>query len=225
MRSFFSSDSKKHCRFFACILLVSVSVLLFCSCAKKSGATHPADVTLVLDANGTYCITNAEGNTLEYENLDFSGDMTVLEQRISGVDVDTPSMYCTVPYSESYTVEFLDHGTFFNVLWDDTTFNKVKGTGIAKIEVTQEELWISGSSMDYAIRYHVDNAADHMLLVNGAAASTVTVTRGDLLTVCSDSTYSCTVKKLGGDAIAEQTYPAGAEAHISLERGTLSGNG
>ena len=225
MRSFFSSDSKKHCRFFACILLISVSVLLFCSCAKKSGAAHPADVTLVLDANGAYCITNAEGNTLQYDFLDFSGDMTVLEQRISGVDVDTPSMYCTVPYSESYTVEFLDHGTFFNVLWDDTTFNKVKGTGIAKIEVTQEKLWISGSSMDYAIRYHVDNAADHMLLVNGAAASTVAVTRGDLLTVCSDSPYSCTVKKLGGDIVAEQTYPAGAEASISLERGTLSDNG
>ncbi len=222
MRSFFSSDSKKHCRFFACILLISVSVLLFCSCAKKSGVAHPADVTLVLDANGTYCITNAEGNTLQYDFLDFSGDMTVLEQRISGVSVDTPSMYCTVPYSESYTVEFLDHGTFFNVLWDDTTFNKVKGTGIAKIEVTQEKLWISGSSMDYAIRYHVDNAADHMLLVNGAAASTVAVTRGDLLTVCSDSPYSCTVKKLGGDAIAEQTYPAGAEARISLEQGKLS---
>ena len=192
---------------------------------KKSGAAHPADVILVLDASGTYCITNAEGSTLEYENLDFSGDMTVLEQRISGVGVDTPSMYCTVPYSESYTVEFLDHATFFNVLWDDTTFNKVKGTGIAKIEATQEKLWISGSSMNYAIRYLVDNAADHMLLVNGAAASTVTVTRGDLLTVCSDSPYSCTVKKLGYDAIAEQTFPAGAEAHISLERGTLSDNG
>ena len=58
-----------------------------------------------------------------------------------------------------------------------------------------------------------------------STAGDLTLTQKEEALLRGDAEYTCTLKNGNGDIVAEQTYPAGAEASISLERGTLSDNG
>ena len=79
----------------------------------------------------------------------------------------------------------------------------------------------AGEAYTLTVRMPGDNG--NRLLVSTAGNLTLTQKGENLLR--GDAEYTCTLKNGNGDIVAEQTFPAGAEASISLERGTLSDNG
>ena len=79
----------------------------------------------------------------------------------------------------------------------------------------------AGEAYTRTLRRPGDNV--NRLLV--ATAGNLTLTQKGENLLRGDAEYTCTLKNGNGDIVAEQTYPAGAEASISLERGTLSDNG
>ena len=84
-----------------------------------------------------------------------------------------------------------------------------------------ETLTVEGDAYTLTVRMPGDNG--NRLIVSTAGDLTLTQKEEALLR--GDAEYTCTLKNGNGDIVAEQTFPAGAEARISLERGTLSDNG
>lgn len=174
-----------------------------------SNADELNSMWIALDPDGEYRITNAEGNILEYKNLEFSGDMQVLEHHIVGVDTEMPRFYCRILRSDTFTIELLRGASFFNTIWSDTSFSKVSGTGIERIVVTPETLTVKGDSMDYMIRYYADNTSDNLVVLTGSAEDAISVAQTDQLSVTCNSEYNCVVKQLGGDVLDEHTGTGG----------------
>ena len=71
-------------------------------------------------------------------------------------------------------------------------------------------------------QYALTNAAGQTLRYFVSTAGDLTLTQKEENLLRGDAEYTCTLKNGNGDIVAEQTYPAGAEASISLEQGKLS---
>lgn len=92
-----------------------------------------------------------------------------------------------------------------------------------KIVLSDKTTSVEAAGEAYTLTVRMPGDNGNRLIVSTAGDLTLTQKEEALLR--GDAEYTCTLKNGNGDIVAEQTYPAGAEAHISLERGTLSDNG
>lgn len=84
---------------FLCLLVAFSAV-----CEYRQQHPVPEELRLSFDANSAYRFRNAKGETLEYDDLDFSGDMQIIDSVLGGVDAP-PYFYLTLPYSKRLWME------------------------------------------------------------------------------------------------------------------------
>ena len=124
--------------------------------------------------------------------------------------------------TETLTVEVTD-GSLFSASWEDESqFRKIEGS-VRKIVLSDKTTSVEAAGEAYTLTVRMPGDNGNRLIVSTAGDLTLTQKEEALLRC--DAEYTCTLKNGNGDIVAEQTYPAGAEARISLERGTLSDNG
>ena len=175
-----------------------------------------------LSLDGQYALTNAAGQTLRYfDLLQYDGTMPVEKTHLNGGEAAYSASLC-VPRTETLTVEVTD-SSLFSASWEDERqFRQIEGS-VQKIVLSDKTTSVEAAGEAYTLTVRMPGDNGNRLIVSTAGDLTLTQ-KGENLLRC-DAKYTCTLKNGNGDAIAEQTYPAGAEASISLERGTLSDNG
>ena len=120
------------------------------------------------------------------------------------------------------SVEVTD-GSLFSASWEDESqFRKIEGS-VRKIVLSDKTTSVEAAGEAYTLTVRMPGDNGNRLIVSTTGDLTLTQ-KGENLLRC-DAEYTCTLKNGNGDIVAEQTFPAGAEARISLERGTLSDNG
>ena len=188
--------------------------------AEKTISIKAGSVELSLD--GQYALTNAAGQTLRYfDLLQYDGTMPVEKTHLNGGEAAYSASLC-VPRTETLTVEVTD-GSLFSASWEDERqFRQIEGS-VRKIVLSDKTTSVEAAGEAYTLTARMPGDNGNRLIVSTAGDLTLTQKGENLLR--GDAEYTCTLKNGNGDIVAEQTYPAGAEARISLERGTLSDNG
>ena len=198
-------------------MLVAILLFLYASllCSCKTAAPEISGTMWVeLSLDGQYALTNAAGQTLRYfDLLQYDGTMPVEKTHLNGGEA---------AYSASLTVEVTD-SSLFSASWEDERqFRQIEGS-VRKIVLSDKTTSVEAAGEAYTLTVRMPGDNGNRLIVSTAGDLTLTQKEENLLR--GDAEYTCTLKNGNGDAIAEQTFPAGAEASISLERGTLSDNG
>lgn len=203
------------------LLAVLLLASLLCSC-KTADPEISGTMWVELSLDGQYALTNAAGQTLRYSDmLKYDGTMPVEKTHLNGGEAAYSASLC-VPRTETLTVEVTD-GSLFSASWEDESqFRKIEGS-VRKIVLSDKTTSVEATGEAYTLTARMPGDNGNRLLVSTAGNLTLTQKGENLLR--GDAEYTCTLKNGNGDIVAEQTYPAGAEASISLERGTLSDNG
>ena len=204
----------------AVLILLTVLLLasLLCSC-KTAAPGISGTMWVELSLDGQYALTNAAGQTLRYfDLLQYDGTMPVEKTHLNGGEAAYSASLC-VPRTETLTVEVTD-GSLFSASWEDESqFRKIEGS-VRKIVLSDKTTSVEAAGEAYTLTVRMPGDNGNRLLVSTAGNLTLTQ-KGENLLRC-DAEYTCTLKNGTGDIVAEQTYPAGAEASISLEQGKLS---
>ena len=112
---------------FLCLLVAFSAV-----CEYRQQHPVPEELRLSFDANSAYRFRNAKGETLEYDDLDFSGDMQIIDSVLGGVDT-SPYFYLTLPYSKRLEADFVDGGPDAYVrVSTDLALWGVEGSGVQR---------------------------------------------------------------------------------------------
>ena len=147
--------------------------------------------------------------------------MPVEKTHLNGGEAAYSASLC-VPRTETLTVEVTD-SSLFSASWEDESqFRKIEGS-VQKIVLSDKTTSVEAAGEAYTLTVRMPGDNGNRLIVSTAGDLTLTQKGENLLR--GDAEYTCTLKNGNGEVVAEQTYPAGAEARISLERGTLSDNG
>ena len=172
-----------------------------------------------LSLDGQYALTNAAGQTLRYfDLLQYDGTMPVEKTHLNGGEAAYSASLC-VPRTETLTVEVTD-SSLFSASWEDERqFRQIEGS-VRKIVLSDKTTSVEAAGEAYTLTVRMPGDNGNRLIVSTAGDLTLTQKGENLLR--GDAEYTCTLKNGNGDAIAEQTFPAGAEARISLEQGKLS---
>ena len=198
-------------------ILLFLYAALLCSC--KTAAPEISGtmwVELSLDGNGGSISLKAKKIALTADN-----EMPVEKTHLNGGEAAYSASLC-VPRTETLTVEVTD-GSLFSASWEDESqFRKIEGS-VRKIVLSDKTTSVEAAGEAYTLTVRMPGDNGNRLIVSTAGDLTLTQ-KGENLLRC-DAEYTCTLKNGNGDIVAEQTFPAGAEASISLERGTLSDNG
>ena len=132
---------------FLCLLVAFSAV-----CEYRQQHPVPEELWLSFDANSAYRFRNAKGETLEYDDLDFSGDMQIIDSVLGGVDAP-PYFYLTLPYSKRLEADFVDGGPDAYVrVSTDLALWGVEGSGVQRAVFTGSGIEITGENMDYTVR-------------------------------------------------------------------------
>ncbi len=132
---------------FLCLLVAFSAV-----CEYRQQHPVPEEMRLSFDANSAYRFRNAKGETLEYDDLDFSGDMQIIDSVLGGVDT-SPYFYLTLPYSKRLEADFVDGGPDAYVrVSTDLALWGVEGSGVQRAVFTGSGIEITGENMDYTVR-------------------------------------------------------------------------
>ena len=189
-----------------------------CSC-KTADPEISGTMWVELSLDGQYALTNAAGQTLRYfDLLQYDGTMPVEKTHLNGGEAAYSASLC-VPRTETLTVEVRQ--SLFSASWEDESqFRQIEGS-VRKIVLSDKTTSVEAAGEAYTLTVRMPGDNGNRLIVS---------TAGDLTLTQKERTFSrrCRVylypENGNGDIVAEQTF-AGAEAHISLERGTLSDNG
>ena len=132
---------------FLCLLVAFSAV-----CEYRQQHPEPEELWLSFDANSAYRFRNAKGETLEYDDLDFSGDMQIIDSVLGGVDAP-PYFYLTLPYSKRLEADFVDGGPDAYVrVSTDLALWGVEGSGVQRAVFTGSGIETTGENMDYTVR-------------------------------------------------------------------------
>ena len=172
-----------------------------------------------LSLDGQYALTNAAGQTLRYfDLLQYDGTMPVEKTHLNGGEAAYSASLC-VPRTETLTAEVTD-SSLFSASWEDERqFRQIEGS-VRKIVLSDKTTSVEAAGEAYTLTVRMPGDNGNRLIVSTAGDLTLTQKGENLLR--GDAEYTCTLKNGNGDIVAEQTYPAGAEASISLEQGKLS---
>ena len=121
-------------------------------CEYRQQHPEPEELWLSFDANSAYRFRNAKGETLEYDDLDFSGDMQIIDSVLGGVDT-SPYFYLTLLYSKRLEADFVDGGPDAYVrVSTDLALWGVEGSGVQRAVFTGSGIETTGENMDYTVR-------------------------------------------------------------------------
>ena len=131
---------------FLCLLVAFSAV-----CEYRQQHPVPEELRLSFDANSAYRFRNAEGETLEYDDLGFSGDMQIIDSVLGGVDAP-PYFYLTLPYSKRLEADFVDGGPDAYVrVSTDLALWGVEGSGVQRAVFTGSGIETTGEKYEPAL--------------------------------------------------------------------------
>lgn len=170
---------------FLCLLVAFSAV-----CEYRQQHPEPEKLLVSFDASSTYRFRNAEGETLEYNDLDLSGDMQVLDKLLGGIDAP-PYFSLTLPYSKRLEADFEKEGPDSYVrVSTDLALWSVKGNGVQRAIFTGSGVEATGENMDYTVRACVVD--DFFLEATGSGESHIRCVRkgGKLYLTAQDSAFT-----------------------------------
>ena len=131
---------------FLCLLVAFSAV-----CEYRQQHPEPEEMLVSFESHGKCWFKNAEGETLECEGTNYSGDMQVIDASIGGFSASYFSL--TVPYSKRLEADFVDGGPDAYVrVSTDLALWGVEGSGIQRAVFTGSGIESTGENMDYTVR-------------------------------------------------------------------------
>ena len=131
---------------FLCLLVAFSAV-----CEYRQQHPVPEEMLVSFESHGKCWFKNAEGETLECEGTNYSGDMQVIDASIGGFSASYFSL--TVPYSKRLEADFVDGGPDAYVrVSTDLALWGVEGSGIQRAVFTGSGIETTGENMDYTVR-------------------------------------------------------------------------
>ena len=131
---------------FLCLLVAFSAV-----CEYRQQHPVPEEMLVSFESHGKCWFKNAEGETLECEGTNYSGDMQVIDASIGGFSASYFSL--TVPYSKRLEASLENAGpdSFISV-GSDLGGWAVLGSGVQRTIFTDSGVETTGENMDYMVR-------------------------------------------------------------------------
>ena len=131
---------------FLCLLVAFSAV-----CEYRQQHPVPEEMLVSFESHGKCWFKNAEGETLECEGTNYSGDMQVIDASIGGFSASYFSL--TVPYSKRLEASLENAGpdSFISV-GSDLGGWAVLGSGVQRAVFTGSGIETTGENMDYTVR-------------------------------------------------------------------------
>ena len=202
---------------FLCLLVAFSAV-----CEYRQQHPVPEELWLSFDANSAYRFRNAKGETLEYDDLDFSGDMQIIDSVLGGVDAP-PYFYLTLPYSKRIeaSLENARPDSIISVGSDLGTWG-VLGSGVQRAIFTDSGVETTGENMEYSIRFF--SIEEFYLEVTGSGESHIRCVRkgGKLYLTAQDAAFTVEFKSfLEEGSMDSMDFSAGETCTIRIRDGGM----
>ena len=173
------------------------------------------------ESHGKCWFKNAEGETLECEGTNYSGDMQVIDASIGGFSASYFSL--TVPYSKRLEADFVDGGpdAYIRVSTDLALWG-VEGSGIESAVFTGSGIEITGENMDYTVRACVVD--DLYLEATGSGESHIRCVQrgGKLYLTAQDAAFTVEFKSfLEEGSMDSMDFSAGETCTIRIRDGGM----
>ena len=202
---------------FLCLLVAFSAV-----CEYRQQHPVPEELWLSFDANSAYRFRNAKGETLEYDDLDFSGDMQIIDSVLGGVDAP-PYFYLTLPYSKRLETDFVDGGPDAYVrVSTDLALWGVLGSGVQRAIFTDSGVEATGENMEYSVRFF--SIEEFYLEVTGSGESHIRCVRkgGKLYLTAQDAAFTVEFKSfLEEGSMDSMDFSAGETCTIRIRDGGM----
>ena len=202
---------------FLCLLVAFSAV-----CEYRQQHPVPEELWLSFDANSAYRFRNAKGETLEYDDLDFSGDMQIIDSVLGGVDAP-PYFYLTLPYSKRIeaSLENARPDSIISVGSNLGTWG-VLGSGVQRAIFTDSGVETTGENMEYSVRFF--SIEEFYLEVTGSGESHIRCVRkgGKLYLTAQDAAFTVEFKSfLEEGSMDSMDFSAGETCTIRIRDGGM----
>ena len=196
---------------FLCLLVAFSAV-----CEYRQQHPEPEEMLVSFESHGKCWFKNAEGETLECEGTNYSGDMQVIDASIGGFSASYFSL--TVPYSKRLEADFVDGGpdAYIRVSTDLALWG-VEGSGIQSAVFTGSGIEITGENMDYTVRACVVD--DLYLEATGSGESHIRCVQrgGKLYLTAQDAVLTVKIESyLETEPLASMALSAGETCTIRI---------
>ena len=173
---------------FLCLLVAFSAV-----CEYRQQHPVPEEMLVSFESHGKCWFKNAEGETLECEGTNYSGDMQVIDASIGGFSASYFSL--TVPYSKRLEASLENAGpdSFISV-GSDLGGWAVLGSGVQRTIFTDSGVETTGENMDYTVRACVVD--DFYLEATGSGESHIRYVRkgGKLYLTAQDAALTVKIE-------------------------------
>ena len=202
---------------FLCLLVAFSAV-----CEYRQQHPVPEELWLSFDANSAYRFRNAKGETLEYDDLDFSGDMQIIDSVLGGVDAP-PYFYLTLPYSKRIEAS-LENARPDCIFSDGSRLGTggVLGSGVQRAIFTDSGVETTGENMEYSVRFF--SIEEFYLEVTGSGESHIRCVRkgGKLYLTAQDAAFTVEFKSfLEEGSMDSMDFSAGETCTIRIRDGGM----
>ena len=201
---------------FLCLLVAFSAV-----CEYRQQHPEPEEMLVSFESHGKCWFKNAEGETLECEGTNYSGDMQVIDASIGGFSASYFSL--TVPYSKRLEADFVDGGPDAYVrVSTDLALWGVEGSGIQRAVFTGSGIETTGENMDYTVRACVVD--DLYLEATGSGESHIRCVQrgGKLYLTAQDAAFTVEFKSfLEEGSMDSMDFSAGETCTIRIRDGGM----
>ena len=201
---------------FLCLLVAFSAV-----CEYRQQHPVPEEMLVSFESHGKCWFKNAEGETLECEGTNYSGDMQVIDASIGGFSASYFSL--TVPYSKRLEASLENAGpdSFISV-GSDLGGWAVLGSGVQRTIFTDSGVETTGENMEYSIRFF--SIEEFYLEVTGSGESHIRYVRkgGKLYLTAQDAAFTVEFKSfLEEGSMDSMDFSAGETCTIRIRDGGM----
>ena len=201
---------------FLCLLVAFSAV-----CEYRQQHPVPEEMLVSFESHGKCWFKNAEGETLECEGTNYSGDMQVIDASIGGFSASYFSL--TVPYSKRLEASLENAGpdSFISV-GSDLGGWAVLGSGVQRTKFTDSGVETTGENMEYSIRFF--SIEEFYLEVTGSGESHIRYVRkgGKLYLTAQDAAFTVEFKSfLEEGSMDSMDFSAGETCTIRIRDGGM----
>jgi len=173
---------------FLCLLVAFSAV-----CEYRQQHPVPEEMLVSFESHGKCWFKNAEGETLECEGTNYSGDMQVIDASIGGFSASYFSL--RVPYSKRIeaSLENARPDSIISVGSDLGTWG-VLGSGVQRAIFTDSGVETTGENMEYSVRFF--SIEEFYLEVTGSGESHIRCVRkgGKLYLTAQDAALTVKIE-------------------------------
>ena len=201
---------------FLCLLVAFSAV-----CEYRQQHPEPEEMLVSFESHGKCWFKNAEGETLECEGTNYSGDMQVIDASIGGFSASYFSL--TVPYSKRIEASLENAGpdSFISV-GSDLGGWAVLGSGVQRTIFTDSGVETTGENMEYSIQFF--SIEEFYLEVTGSGESHIRCVQrgGKLYLTAQDAALTVKIESyLETEPLDSMALSAGETCTIRIRDGGM----